>query len=188
MLAAAALAAGLTIAGTGTANAVPVPPTSAWAEIFNPNVNANGITLCVDNGGSNSEFTALQLWRCHGYASNGLPQRWVFTNVGSDLFGNPVYQIRGGAGYCIGLSSDTSWNDLGTSLVQETCADTLRTDWQVVTLDTTEPDSQFGLANTWHGFSQVPWCMSASSWADTNGTRLIARQCSGDTRNLWSLG
>lgn len=70
-LAAVALAAGLTMAGTGTARAAVVPPANTWAEIFAPEINANGITLCADNSGSNAQFQLLQLWRCHGYASNG---------------------------------------------------------------------------------------------------------------------
>ena len=51
-----------------------VPPAGTWAEIFNPNLHANGITLCADDpNGSTAHFQALQLWRCHGYASNGIP-------------------------------------------------------------------------------------------------------------------
>lgn len=37
-LAAVALAAGLTMAGTGTARAAVVPPANTWAEIFAPEI------------------------------------------------------------------------------------------------------------------------------------------------------
>src|SRR5690242_16679602 len=91
-LAAVALAAGLTMTGTGTARADVVPPASTWAEIFAPEINASGITLCADNSGSSAQFQNLQLWRCHGYASNGTPQRWQFEYANLVLAG-PVYRI-----------------------------------------------------------------------------------------------
>ena len=82
------LAAGLALAGTGTARADVLPPAGTWAEIFNPNIHAHGITLCADDpNGSTAQFQALQLWRCHGYASNGIPQRWTFFYVGRTLWG-----------------------------------------------------------------------------------------------------
>jgi hypothetical protein len=44
-----------------------VPPAGTWAEIFNPNLHANGITLCADDpNGSTAQFQALQLCCCHG--------------------------------------------------------------------------------------------------------------------------
>ena len=95
-LAAVALAAGLTMAGTGTARAAVVPPANTWAEIFAPEINASGITLCADNSGSTAQFQSLQLWRCHGYASNATPQRgssvtWAsISGVRSPSTGSPT--------------------------------------------------------------------------------------------------
>ncbi|HYV81163.1 MAG TPA: hypothetical protein VE979_23850 [Streptosporangiaceae bacterium] len=105
-LVAVALAAGLTMAGTGTARAAVVPPANTWAEIFAPEINASGITLCADNSGSTAQFQSLQLWRCHGYASNGTPQRWQFSYLGQYLGGSiPEYRIANvGSGLCIGLT------------------------------------------------------------------------------------
>jgi len=106
-LATAALAAGLTMAGTGTAHAAASPPAGpgTWAEIFAPEINSNGITLCADNFGSTAQGHNLQLWRCHGYASNGTPQRWQFSYLGQYLGGSiPEYRIANvGSGLCIGL-------------------------------------------------------------------------------------
>jgi hypothetical protein len=105
MAAAVALAAGLALAGTGTARADVLPPAGTWAEIFNPNIHAHGITLCADDpNGSTAQFQALQLWRCHGYASNGIPQRWTFLYVGNNIVGS-AYRIAniGGSGYYLGL-------------------------------------------------------------------------------------
>ena len=100
--AAVALAASLTMTGTGTAGANVVPPeASTWAEIYEPEMNASGITLCADNFGSNAQFQNLQLWRCHGYASNGTPQRWQFTFVGRFLgMGSPSTRSPTSARVC----------------------------------------------------------------------------------------
>ncbi len=35
--------------------------------------------------GDASDGTQAQLYRCHGYASNGAPQRWVFVQPGHDF-------------------------------------------------------------------------------------------------------
>ena len=106
-LATAALAAGLTMAGTGTAHAAASPPAApgTWAEIFAPEINSNGITLCADNFGSTAQGHNLQLWRCHGYASDGTPQRWNFSLAQQNRKdGTLFYQIENaGSGLCIGL-------------------------------------------------------------------------------------
>ena len=89
-LAAAGLAAGLSLAWPGTARATDIPPVGQWAEIFNPYLHAQGNTLCFDDpNGSTSDGTRAQLYRCHGYASNGAPQRWVFIQA-EDRDGNPI--------------------------------------------------------------------------------------------------
>jgi hypothetical protein len=90
---------------TGAAHADPIVPTT-WAEIYDPYLNAAGNTLCVDDpSGSTAQFQKLQLWRCHGYASNGSPQRWVFTHVGNDALG--------GYGGCSTSASASPWRPPG---------------------------------------------------------------------------
>jgi hypothetical protein len=131
MAAAVALAASLALAGTGTARADVLPPAGTWAEIFNPNIHAHGITLCADDpNGSTAQFQALQLWRCHGYASNGIPQRWTFLYVGNNIVGS-AYRIAniGGSGYYLGLDARMTHSTAyaqwaGKSLVQEACSGT----------------------------------------------------------------
>jgi len=91
-LAAAGLAVGLSLAWPGTARATDIPTPGQWAEIFNPYLHAQGNTLCFDDpNGSTSFGTQVQLYRCHGYASNGAPQRWVFVQA-EDSNGNPVHE------------------------------------------------------------------------------------------------
>ncbi|HYV81520.1 MAG TPA: hypothetical protein VE979_25665, partial [Streptosporangiaceae bacterium] len=70
-----------------------------------PEINSNGITLCADNFGSTAQGRNLQLWRCHGYASDGTPQRWNFSLAQQNRKdGTLFYQIENvGSGLCIGL-------------------------------------------------------------------------------------
>jgi hypothetical protein len=177
-LAAVALAAGLTMAGTGTAHAAVVPPpTSGWAEIFAPEINANGITLCADNFGSSAQFQNLQLWRCHGYAANGTPQRWQFEFANLVLAG-PVYRIANvGSGLCIGLDPNrVNANTIaGSNLVQESCFNS-PTLWELIpATDSPDPNNQFILRNAFGGLSAGPtYAMEANTFLDQNGNRLIA--------------
>lgn len=193
-LAAAALAAGLAMAGTGTAHADPVPPATTWAEIFNPHLSAQGNTLCVDDpGGSRANLQPIDLFHCHGYASNGTPQRWDFILDGNTgIFANfsTYHMINTGSGYCIGISPNIpNFNSsAGTDIVQESCLDSLDTDWILVPVDRSNPNSDFQL-ETLRGYPFIPtWCMAASNFTDNN-TRLVMERCSSsDTRQLWNLG
>ena len=94
MLAAVGLAAGGAIIGSaGTARAdVTPPPAGIWAEIDNPFLHDQNIILCADDpNGSTADGQRLDLWRCHGYASNGTMQRWYFFQVyNQDASGNYV--------------------------------------------------------------------------------------------------
>jgi len=190
-LAAVALAAGLTMAGTGTARADVVPPANTWAEIFAPEINASGITLCADNFGSSAQFQNLQLWRCHGYASNGTPQRWQFTFVGNFLgSGFAEYQISNvGSGLCIGLDPNrvNAGTVAGSNLLQESCtgSNNFLTVWQLVpATDSPDPNNQFMLVNVWNVFHQR-YAMEANTFLDQNGNRLIAEPVSPFNSAQW---
>jgi len=193
-LAAVALAAGLTMAGTGTARA-DVVPASTWNEIFAPEINANGITLCADNFGSNAQFQNLQLWRCHGYASNGTPQRWHLTQVGR-LFGVglPTYQISNvGSGLCIGLDPNRmSANTVaGSNLLQESCTNSsFATVWELVpATQSPDPNNQFMLVNVFGFFTGPQYAMEANTFLDQNGNRLIAEpEDSANSAQWYALG
>jgi hypothetical protein len=194
-LAAVTLAAGFTMAGTGTARAAVTPPVGTWAEIFAPEINSNGITLCADNFGSNAQFHNLQLWRCHGYASNGNPQRWVFTFVGNYLgIGAPMYRIsNAGSGYCIGLDPNSvnipRDQIAGTNLVQEDC-NSILTIWEMVPATLSpDPNNQFMLVNAWGPLTRVPFAMEANTFLDQNGNRLIAEpEDFGNSAQWFALG
>jgi len=176
-LAAVALAAGLTMTGTGTARADVVPPPSTWAEIFAPEINASGITLCADNFGSNAQFQNLQLWRCHGYASNGTPQRWEF-EFANLVLARPVYRIANvGSGLCIGLDPNrvNAGTIAGSNLVQESCINS-PTLWELIpATDSPDPNNQLILRSAFGGLSSGPtYAMEANTFLDQNGNRLIA--------------
>ena len=184
VLAATALAVGLVVAGTGAASADVVPPSPPqWAEIFNPHLTGSGITLCIDDpGGSWGNPQALQLWRCRGYASNGGPQRWVFSsNEVTGLFGTemPVYYIYNAAdNLCLGLPPN---HTAGMSVVQETCS--TNTLW---VLRNVGPDFQL----QWFGGVTAPlWCVASDTFLDVNGNRLLGEPCDQyNTSQLWNLG
>ena len=194
-LAALALAAGLALAGTGTARADVVPPAGTWAEIFNPSLHASGITLCADDpNGSTAQFQALQLWRCHGYASNGISQRWTFLYVASNVLG-PTYRIAniGGSNYCLGLdvrmtltTAYAQW--AGKNLVQEACSGSTGSEvvWNLVpATQSPDPNNQFMITSTDMPFNQQPYCVAANTFLDTNGNQLIAEPCDPYNSSQW---
>jgi hypothetical protein len=179
-LAAVALATGLTMAGTGTARAVPVPA-ATWNEIFAPEINSNGISLCADNFGSNAQLQNLQLWRCHGYASNGNPQRWQFFFVGLSATGTPYYfVINVGSGLCMGLDPGrvNAHTIAGSNLVQGDCNTSLAL-WELVpATNSPDPNNQFELVSVYGGIGSAAssgfYAMEANTFLDQNGNRLIA--------------
>src|SRR5581483_3097295 len=125
VLATVALAAGMTLAGTGTARADIIPPVAQWAEIYSPYLNGQGFSVCFDDpSGSTASGTVLQLFHCHGYASNGAPQRWVFIQPedsnGNLIYddGHPIYEIYSSAG---GLCLTAPNLAVGTQLTLGTC-------------------------------------------------------------------
>ena len=90
VLAAAGLTAFLSVGVTASARAdvVPQPP---WSEIFPP--LTDNLACLDDPSGSATSGTALQLFHCHGYASNGGPQRWLFNAWGAPNVQN-IYHIN----------------------------------------------------------------------------------------------
>jgi hypothetical protein len=91
LLATVTLAGGLTLGATGTARADVVPPTTTWAEVYDPYTSA---PACLDDpGGATSGNTPLELWHCHGYDSQGTPQRWYSGLVQATSPGVALYRI-----------------------------------------------------------------------------------------------
>ena len=125
-LAAVALAAGLTMAGTGTARADVIPPANTWAEIFAPEINSNGITLCADNlwleravpEPATVALPRLRLQRHPAALAVHLQGNFLGSGV-------PEYRISNvGSGLCIGLDPNrVNANTVaGSNLLQESCS------------------------------------------------------------------
>jgi hypothetical protein len=188
-IAAAGLAVGLGLAGTGTARATDFPPVGGWAEVFNPYLGTQGNFLCFDDpSGSTSDFTQVQLYHCHGYASNGAPQRWVFVQP-EDINGNPiredgnnVYELYNlAAGRCLAVTGTT----VGQPLVLTSCvtSDKSIAMWELRPTNPASRDFQLAL------WLYNDWCIAANPLNDNRPAGLGLAGCSPtDTRQLWNLG
>jgi len=195
VLAAIALAAGLTLAGTGTARADVIPPVGQWAEIFSPYLHAQGFSLCADDpSGSTSSGTPLQLYHCHGYASNGAPQRWVFIQP-EDNNGNPIYDSNGASVYEIyniagGLCLTAPNLAVGTQLTLGTCNRATATGqiwWELPGVGS--PAGPYFQIFPWPVDFTYNRCVSASNFTRNNGTRLVMEPCDpNDTSRIFALG
>jgi len=188
LLSAGTLAVGLSAAAAGTANATVIPDPN-WNELVSSWANA-GNTMCVDDPSHSTTFnTRLQLFHCHGYASNGAPQRWFF---------NPTFTEDGTAAYIIYLANTLStdpndpndfmclhyWNNdrrdgqpmaLGNCYPREI-------DWVMEPGNPGISDNNFMLRD-----SQNNLCLSAANFSDSNGTPLIAATCNpyDPTQDFW---
>jgi hypothetical protein len=192
VLTAMALAVGLTLAGTGIARADVIPP-SGWSEIYSPYLHGQGLTLCFDDPhGSTSSGTPVQLYHCHGYDSQGAPQRWVFIqpedNNGNLIYdeGHPVYEIYNlAAGQCL-----TAQNLLaGRPLTLGTCNRATTTGqiwWEL-----------HGVGNpAGPGFNIFPWpvdytygnCVAASNTSGGNSTSLVMEPCNASISQVFRIG
>jgi hypothetical protein len=188
-LAAAGLAVGLSLAGTGTARAAVTPPTDTWKGIFNPYLHAKINTLCFeDPGGSTANSAQVQLGHCHQYNSDGTLQRWVFVQAeeqdGTPITegGNNVYELFNlAANRCVGVTA----TQVGQPLILTSCATTNTSIamWELRPTSSTGPDFQLAL------WLFDDWCIAANDFSDNIPTRLGLAGCSpGDTRQLWNLG
>ena len=141
--------------------------------------------MCADDpNGSTSSGTQLDLWRCHGYASNGAMQRWLFVPSRFSQTGRPVYQVYNVAGNLCLTAVDAH---PAKPLTLGPCIDNISETWELHTVIGPSGGENFQLE---------PWpsedfntCMSASNFTDSNGTRLVMETCDRyDTSQLWNLG
>jgi hypothetical protein len=179
MVAAGALAGGLTVAMTGSARAEVIPPTDTWAEIYTPYTNAHPVCL-DDPNGTSAVGTPLQVFHCHGYGSDGAPQRWDFNPLA--FYGQSVYNIFK-AGRCISVDSPTS--PLGGARVRlETCG-ILGEPWHLISLGADSvayPDFELE-------FSHSGYCMTLPDWSGRNGEPVVLEPCDpGNLLQHWILG
>ena len=90
ILAVLAFAGGITTGITRAASA-DVVPDPTWNEVVPAFTNQ---VACLDDpGNSTTVGTPIQLFHCHGYGSDGAPQRWTFQVWGNLSPGNTLSRI-----------------------------------------------------------------------------------------------
>ncbi len=175
MLAALALAGGLATGMAGTARADVIPPANSWAEIVTPYTNTHPVCL-DDPSGSTAPGTPLQVFHCHGYASNGTPQRWYFSHFPEP--GANFYGIRTSNSLCVGTNPD----QLAGSRVMLVNCFYFGPDWNLLTLGITYPDFELELGYT-------GYCMTLPNWSGSNGEPVVLEPCNpGNLLQHWDLG
>lgn len=187
LLSAVALAVGLTAGMAGAAQAS-VTPDPTWNEIWAPYLTAQSNTLCLDApGGSTSPGLKLQLFHCHGYASDGAPQRWKFEYLGTLTDGYPLYDIKN-------VKSNLCLTWAVSDITQDTCASNYAL-WELHSENLWSTDPNFGLVAYLTGTNGsqglgTPVCMTAGNSTDSNHTPLVATTCSLFSNGLqnWRLG
>jgi hypothetical protein len=175
------LAAAFTV-GAGAAahadNTVPAPDT--WVEIYPPYFNTSA-SKCLDNSnGYRSINNPIQVFSCHGYASNGNPQRWQLFNRG--LANDPVYEIRNvGSNLCLAAISSGA-------VVQQPCNEHFGGLWWLNPTQNVGP--HFALQNV--GF--YGQCMATANSSGSDRTRVVIASCNYNNqydinwvRQVWSF-
>jgi Ricin-type beta-trefoil lectin domain len=171
LLSACGLALALVMAGSGAAQAAVTPPSSpGWAEFFLPLLAGSN---CLDvPGGSNTPGAPLQIFHCHGYASDGAPQRWqsqLLPGGGYEIF-NQVTDL------CITPTGASS----GSRIVQQPCGTFPGQGWNLVD-DPRAPNDLFQLVNT----TYANMCLYGS--AGNHGV-VDMGFCSAASQDVWELG
>ena len=192
LLFAGGLAAGLGAGLTGTAHASdPTRPARPWNEIFLPFGNGMGTTMCVDvPGGTSAPGARLQLYHCHGYASDGAPQRWSLScaDGAGCASGGRFYELSNpGSDLCIGFP-DGSVPANGARLVQESCGQVPA--WQLVPQGRESRGGHPHVMLETSGPGGPALCMTAGNLSDENHTPLVAAPCQGfgNAAEIFELG
>ena len=189
LLGAGVLALSLSIGLASTAHASdPTVPSETWNEIFVPFDNGLGNTLCVDvPGGTTAPGAQLQLYHCHGYASDGAPQRFSWDcdfGISCALGGEDFKMFNVSSQLCIGVPSGNAVN--GARLIQESCRDITDVGWTMVKQNTNGTDPLFVLESD----ANRGLCMAAGNLLDGNRTPLVVANCNGfsDSAQILELG
>jgi hypothetical protein len=176
--AALALAGGITIGTTGTARADAIPG-QPWTEVV-PAFTNNTAACLDDPSGSATPGTLVQLWHCHGYGSDGGPQRWIFVSWGTSSPGNALYSIRS-HNLCYGPVNTTVFSP-GTRMWLATCNFIGGPIWTLHSRNAYSGDPVFTLED-------AGWCMALPDFSGGNGEPVIIEPCNpGDELQDWVFG
>jgi hypothetical protein len=185
LLLAGILGVGLVLAATATA-AQADPPTSAdFNEIVAAFLTPN--PPCMDDpGGSTSDGKIMQIFSCHGYASDGVPQRFYFDPLPNT---SPTqYKIRVlASGLCLTLSDGAT---AGFKVFQSSCS-RLNSNWKFLPYSF-DPTHLNSIQNV-----NTDLCMTVGTGTSTvksNGTLIFAEPCADPvgigtlgTQQVWSI-
>jgi hypothetical protein len=183
LLAAGGLAVALSAGFAGGAQAGIVVPDPTWNEIWSPSLTGQSNTMCLDvPSGSRTPLLRLQLFHCHGYGSDGGPQRWQFVRDGAtSINGVQAYQLRNTAnGLCVSF-------DPVTDYITQTSCD-FSGGWELWSENLWSADQHFALAR--YPSAGAPMCIGAANASDSNHTPLTLTPCGLWYNNLqlWQLG
>ena len=136
--------------------------------------NAQGNPMCVDvPNGSTAAGVPLQFFHCHGYASNGSPQRWHFIPSFTTDSGDVAYLIQNtGSGLCV--THPVNNVNSGLRLQQGRCDQAPF--WVIHRQNANGTDPLIQLV-----IFGADLCMSAANFSDANSTPLVATDCQGFT-------
>jgi hypothetical protein len=185
VLATAGLVAFLSVGVTASARAdvVPQPP---WSEIFPP--LTDNLACLDDPSGSATPGTALQLFHCHGYASNGGPQRWLFNAWGAPNVQN-LYHINS-HNLCLGGDPNHGLTP-GERAELVTCSGWFGGPiWSLHSRNAYSGDPYFMLELGVEDFSSsLSYCLSLPDFSGGNGEPVILERCNAnDELQYWNLG
>jgi hypothetical protein len=180
------LASGLVVGFGQAAHADNNPQPGSWYELYLPYFNP-GAFKCLDvPNGSSANGLVLQVFHCHGYASNGAPQRWNLVSWGA-IPDAPRFEIVNvGTGECLNVTSGAT----GTRVIQQAgCVTTESEVWVLHTTPNVGP--YFALSNL--AFPNE--CMAASNSSGGDHTPVEIADCNYFNQNdptwirqVWSLG
>jgi hypothetical protein len=183
VLAAAGLATFLSVGVTASARAdvVPQPP---WSEIFPP--LTDNLACLDDPSGSATSGTTLQLFHCHGYASNGGPQRWLFNAGGAPNVQN-IYHVNS-HNLCLGPDPHHVLTP-GERAELVTCSGIFGGPlWTLHSRNAYSGDPYFMLELGVRDLSSS-YCLALPDFSGGNGEPVILEPCNAsDELQYWNLG
>jgi hypothetical protein len=185
LLSAGALAAGLTVGIPGTAEAFTLPGGGSWAELFNPELPLvnNSFHTCLDVPYASTSESILQMYHCHGYASNGSAQRWDFTSLSDGSY----WIWNQNSLMCVTALPSGALGPGRGRIAQEPCGSADGQAWDLVPARI-DPANQFQIMSVSGQFSDA--CLAGSNYDEAQDPESLTWEyCDGDfVEQLWGLG
>ena len=146
------------------------------------------LLACLDDpSGSATSGTMLQLFHCHGYASNGGPQRWLFNAWGAPNVQN-LYHINS-HNLCLGGDPNHGLTP-GERAELVTCSGLVGGPiWKLHSRNAYSGDPYFMLVLGGGDPSSNNYCLALPNFSGSNGEPVILEPCNtNDELQYWNLG